>query len=69
MEVDEAMPARPEKQKVRFVVVSLENVIFYYINSRGRALGWGVFFVCETFTVQDSLIFSQYHYFRFSVNQ
>lgn len=43
MEVDEAMPARPEKQKVRFVVVSLENVIFYYINSRGRALGWGVF--------------------------
>lgn len=28
MEVDEAMPARPEKQKVRFVVVSLENVIF-----------------------------------------
>lgn len=28
MEVDEAMPARPEKQKVRFVVVSLENAIF-----------------------------------------
>lgn len=28
MEVDEAMPARPEKKKVRFVVVSLENVIF-----------------------------------------
>lgn len=28
MEVDEAMPARPEKQKVRLVVVSLENAIF-----------------------------------------
>lgn len=35
MEVDEAMPARPEKQKVRFVVVSLENVIFAKQQGRG----------------------------------
>lgn len=35
MEVDEAMPTRTEKRKVRFVVVSLENAIFD-INSRAR---------------------------------
>lgn len=64
MEVDEAMPARPEKQKVRFVVVSLENVIFA-ISSRAGVWGWDVFLFCETFMVQDNLISSQYCYFRF----
>lgn len=42
MEVDEAMPARPEKQKVRFVVVSLENVIF--AKQQGRGMGWELSF-------------------------
>lgn len=63
MEVDEAMPARPEKQKVRFVVVCLENVIF--AKQQGRGMGWDVFLFCETFMVQDNLISSQYRYFRF----
>lgn len=64
MEVDEAMPARPEKQKVRFVVVSLENVIFA-IKQQGRGMGWDVFLFCGTFMVQDNLISSQYRYFIF----
>lgn len=63
MEVDEAMPARPEKRKVRFVVVSLENVIFAKQYSKG--MGWDVFLFCKTFIVQDNLISSQYRYFRF----
>lgn len=63
MEVDEAMPARPEKQKVRLVVVSLENVIF--AKQQGRGMGWDVFLFCETFMVQDNLISSQYRYFIF----
>lgn len=41
MEVDEAMPTRTEKRKVRFVVVSLENVIF--AKQQGRGMGWDVF--------------------------
>lgn len=63
MEVDEAMPARPEKQKVRLVVVSLENAIF--AKQQGRGTGWDVFLFYETFMVQDNLISSQYCYFRF----
>lgn len=47
MEVDEAMPARPEKQKVRFVVVSLENVIF--AKQQGRGMGLGCLFILRNF--------------------
>lgn len=63
MEVDEAMPTRTEKRKVRLVVVSLENVIFAKQYSKG--MGWDVFLFCKTFMVQDNLISSQYCYFRF----
>lgn len=58
MEVDEAMPARPEKQKVRFVVVSLENVIF--AKQQGRGMGWDVFLFCETFMFLVSTVISDF---------